>query len=427
MLSWPESMHRGSSRDQVQNVSRCMRGAHPVIQASSFAGASQDDICEKYEDMIVDILYCCSRPFKGLLQTAAEKAYADFLSKDECLQLAERLMAAISSCREKAKSMTTGKKLPDCVKNICTVLRKVSDSDLAASLVEKEKRLKAVSSPSTFAGRLKRKASEALRKHPSETPLPEPLKGPAVSSSSKKNVSLQDELNQLRASYGLTSQPSELIMDIQSSQEEIASLPAASAGFIEYMTPTSMVRLHKDGRKESGKLVPGKNGFAVAVFGKETVNTEVPNLLVTLPIIKRPASKRPASALVPPNDQPSDSEASESPVTAAEDPPDPSGMLPLVSLYGDKALQVAKPKPFEFPNGDIMYFTDATDQSYICVLKHGLKKKTLVVALTRVQATKHMIDFRKAILEIWSKLIEKGSCCKASALKYRQDILEATL
>ena len=120
MLSWPESMNRGSSSDLVQNVCRCMRGAQPFIQASSFAGASQDEICEKYHEMIVDILYCCSKPYKGLLQNAAEKAYPDLLSKDECLQLAERLMAAISSCREKAKSMTTGKKLPDSVRNICS-------------------------------------------------------------------------------------------------------------------------------------------------------------------------------------------------------------------------------------------------------------------------------------------------------------------
>ena len=77
----------------------------------------------------MDILYCCAKPFKGLLQNAAEKAYADILSKDECLQLAERLMAAITSCRERAKSMTSGKKLPDAVKNICSILRKVSDKD----------------------------------------------------------------------------------------------------------------------------------------------------------------------------------------------------------------------------------------------------------------------------------------------------------
>ena len=237
---------------------------------------------------------------------------------------------------------------------------------MAASLVEKEQRLKAVSPPSTLAGRLKRKAGVALHRHTSDAIDPEPLKAPAASSSSKQKVSLEDELQELRASYGLTSQPSKTVMavscmEIQSSQEEVASQPAASADFIQYMTPTGMIRLHKDGSKEVGTLVPGKSGFAVAVFGKETVETEVPNLLVTLPVMKKPAG-----VLQPPVHKPSESEGSESPEAHPEEEPEASDVQQLVSVYGDKDLQVAKPKPFQFENGDWMYITDATDQAYIC-------------------------------------------------------------
>ena len=306
MLSWPESMNRGSSKDMVQNVCRFVRGARRVIQVSSFAGASQDETCDKYEEMIVDILYCCSKPFKGLLQNVAEKAYADLLSKDECLQFAERLMAVVMSCREKAKSMTTGKNLPDSVKRICCVLQKVSCKELAASLAAKTQKLKAVSSPETFGGRLKRKAGEAMLRQPSDEPAPEPLKAPAVSSSSKK-MSLEDELQELRISYGLAPHASNAFMEIESSQEGVASQAAASASFIQYMTPTGMVRLHPDGSKEAGKLQEGKHGFAVCVFGHEIVETEVPNVLVTLPLMKRPAA-----AVQPPADKASDSEGSES-------------------------------------------------------------------------------------------------------------------
>ena len=117
-----------------------------------------------------------------------------------------------------------------------------------------------------------------------------------MSSSSKQELPLEDQLNELRASYGLAIQPSKVVVEILSSQEEVPSEPVAPAGYIQYMTPTEMIRLHKDGRKEVGKLVPGKNGFAVAVFGQESVATEVPSLLVTLPVMKKPAVAHKAPA-----------------------------------------------------------------------------------------------------------------------------------
>ena len=43
-------------------------------------------------------------------------------------------------------------------------------------------------------------------------------------------------------------------------------------------------------------MVPGENGFAVAMFGMESVQTEMPNLLLEAPAMKRPAAyKRPAT------------------------------------------------------------------------------------------------------------------------------------
>ena len=192
-----------------------------------------------------------------------------------------------------------------------------------------------------------------------------------------------------------------------------------------------MIRLHKDGSKEASKLQEGKNGFAIAVFGDEIVATEIPNLLVTLAIRKKPAAakkpatkkkkkpaaKKPAAASASCESLAGSNEAS----TEAEAEND----VPIASAKSAEYLEAPKPKPFEFENGDVMYFTDAKEQCYICVSRQGCKKKSLVVALTRAQANKHKVDFRSATLLIWKKLVEQGKCCKDAALQCRQDLLNA--
>ena len=105
--------------------------------------------------------------------------------------------------------MTSGKKLSDAVKRICKVLKECGDGTSTH---------KAAAAPPTLAGRLKRKAGEALRRQSSD-PLPEP-KVPAMSSSSQKKQSLEDELRELKASYGLQ-QASHFVMEIQAAKKDL--------------------------------------------------------------------------------------------------------------------------------------------------------------------------------------------------------------
>ena len=97
-------MHKPCSKDLVLQICRSMRGSLPTVHASSFVGASPEDVCEKFEQMILDLLNDCPKPLRSLLQSAAERAYVELLSKDECRQLADRLLAAISFCKRKPKA-----------------------------------------------------------------------------------------------------------------------------------------------------------------------------------------------------------------------------------------------------------------------------------------------------------------------------------
>jgi hypothetical protein len=122
-----------------------------------------------------------------------------------------------------------------------------------------------------------------------------------------KANTLEDELLSLKAMYGLASVPKLAgEIEILSSQEPYgsaagnSSAPASgssNATYVQYNTPSEVVRLYTDGRKEISKLSPGDNGFLVGKFGSEVVETELPNLLLS-PVMKKPAAarKKPAAS-----------------------------------------------------------------------------------------------------------------------------------
>ena len=261
--------------------------------------------------------------------------------------------------------MTSGKKLPPAVKNICLVLQKINDKDLAASLVEKEKKLKSPA-PSSFVSQLKRRALAAMS--PGQG-CKRQKQEPAASS-----ATVEDELASLRALYGLAGPPSASAeIEILSSQEPSCSAAGASAvsgsssnkvQFVQYETPEEVVRLYPCGKKVASKLRSGPNGFAVASFDEDVVQTEFPNLLL-LPVMRKPAAamKKPSAANAANTSASSEEdqageeeeEAAEDGVAEAEDGleedeegtaklPDGTGLTSLAATYGHKAL-LHKPKP----------------------------------------------------------------------------------
>ena len=92
----------------VKDVARLMRFNLKCLNEAEFMTCDLDQVTEKYQDLLADVLAKTPRPTPALMRQAAMEAF-------ECDQqlahaFAERLVAAISHCRVKAKSATSGKK-----------------------------------------------------------------------------------------------------------------------------------------------------------------------------------------------------------------------------------------------------------------------------------------------------------------------------
>jgi hypothetical protein len=404
-------MQRAKNSATVQDIVKIVRANGP-FHSSRFVGVSAEQMCDNFGAFLEDLLYCTSRPSKAQLEKAVDMVCGADLSKDELQQFVERVLTTVSFCREKNKSMVTGKKLPASVTKICNVIRKVSDPNLAAKLVRTTNKLRGCEKP-TLGEQLKKRAKGMMLNSP----------GPASSSKTSLASSSKpaDELDALRKLYGLPVCGKAAVTEILSSQEDSASAAVSGVGpadtgctFVQYSTPTGMVRLYNTGLKVEGKMVPGPSGFAIAKFGDEVVQTEVPNLLLTLPVTKKPAMKvykKPACAAISLDERSAeDSEVSEADPAVQE-------IAGLTKLYGHKALQ-PKPKPHVFDDGSAIYFTDAAEQCYITMSTPGSKKHLLVSV-----AAKKSKDFRKIVMSIWNCLVQENCASKEKALELRSRFL----
>ena len=94
-----------------------------------------------YKELLIDLLYLTPRPTKGILVPGALEAFD--CNQHEAALFADRLLSALGYCRDKLKSMTSGKKVGKCtaVKEIIDVMNKVKNDTLGTDLVKKGKHL----------------------------------------------------------------------------------------------------------------------------------------------------------------------------------------------------------------------------------------------------------------------------------------------
>ena len=397
--------------EDLVKVFRC----HGTLQARSFVGASCEKMCDDFEKLLEDLLYSSSRPSKSCLERAIEISAGEQLSKDEQQQLLERLLSTVSFCRDKSRSMVTGKKLPPSIRRLCQVIRKVSDPDFGSQV-----RMVDARTPLAITSHLKRLTAP---------PLPSLAKRRAIASTSSScsAPSHEGELDRLRKLYGLPVEGKQaLVQEVLSSQEELDQSSAAVSAtqvpkFVQYSTPTGMVRLFDNGQKQEGVMAPGTSGFAVAKFGSEDVQTEVPNILLSLPLKAsgQRARKKPAAAVIAAEaEKLQDDEGEEEENFESDIVVDP--VVSLQNLYGKRALQAPKPKPFSFADGSTIFFCDGSQQCYISMSTPQNPKKHLLVSVT----IKMSRSFRQVVLSIWEALVKGQSPSKEKALHFRSMFLK---
>jgi hypothetical protein len=105
-----------------------------------FSSSDPEELCRRYKDFIIDLLYVTPRPTKGILVPGCLKAFE--VNAAQANMFSERILCAITFCRDKAHSMTSGKKVCriEGVKEIVDVMLKVKQTSLQ-QLVGKGKNL----------------------------------------------------------------------------------------------------------------------------------------------------------------------------------------------------------------------------------------------------------------------------------------------
>ena len=262
---------RAKNTANVKESARVLRGAVPSILDRKYLDPDLDVVCDHYKTLLLDLLKLTARPTAGLLKQAAADVYGHQCSLHECNLFGDTIASAISHCRSKCKSMTSGKKLHSSVKEIVAAIAASQES------LDKANRQAA--------------ADSAPRVFPSSTPVRK-LERDSSSRPSMLNVSPDD----VRAMYGLgvqsrnaasknawdeelvalssqevfDSQRDSAPFSIASSSKDPPPAQKASAVAKPYFDASvnCMARLLPNGHREFAVMSKGPRNFAFATFGQ---------------------------------------------------------------------------------------------------------------------------------------------------------------
>ena len=290
------------SKDRVKNtatsqdVCRVFRGAVSSLADEKYLKSDLAKIVESYEVAIVDLLRLTDRPNKAVLKAGAALAFAADTLEETSL-FADRIYDAIKMCKEKAKSMTSGKKLPEAVRRVCSFLNKQPSSET----MDVPRRLSTSSRASNGSEDSARKAKKKVAEQiDAEALKAEVLKlyglAPSASSSSSSSRPAGQEVS-AEAMVIMSSQEASPVRQKEAKQKELVAPEEES--FVDYFDNRQMAlcRAFSSGRKEHAQMSSGATGFALARFPgtSKSIQTEMPNAL--LEVKRAVAFKRPAAPL----------------------------------------------------------------------------------------------------------------------------------
>ena len=250
-----------------------------------------EKVIANFHDLLCDILRATARPTKVPLRAAATQAW-DFLEFSSCDLFANRMVMAVSHCRTKSYSMTSGKKYSKPMLAVISLLK------------QQESEQKDIMIKTAPLAKPRSKLSASLRRLARKTNDPSPSAAPPTAGSSQQSSGLLAELTSLQELYGqpsgsASSSSKDIVVDVLSSQDVASSqddpLPidkAAKRSFAWFCNKDKvMKRIEPSGEEKRARMEPGPNAMALAIFDDEPpIETEVPNLIVQAKVFKRPAA-----------------------------------------------------------------------------------------------------------------------------------------
>ena len=253
-----------------------------------YTNPSSDVICEEYEEFIVDLLDLSTT----INLSDLKKAVKDTLevSGDEAHAFASSICRAISICKEKKKSVTTGKKQPAAVMNI---LKKLGAALSPPKAVVVSTRKPPTEASETFS---EDKVPETMSQTTLTADAIQKLFGCGSSSSGTQNLSCRRTAD--------SASPISLSSGMPSPEPPAAVAPATmstSPGHKQFMhSKQKYVRIAGGVVVEEAEMIQGESGFQIARWadGSQT-QSEVPNLILEAAAkakAKADPKKRPAAA-----------------------------------------------------------------------------------------------------------------------------------
>ena len=244
---------------------------------------SLDAFCRKYEGFLCDLLKVTSRPTSKMLCDATAKVWPG-QSPLKQKTFNNHVSEVVKILFEKARSMTTGQRLPDSVSSMCKVIR-ATILDQSASASPGKRQLAIMDDPGDSPKPVlpcKRpkpgKSKRVLKEHislssgtGSEAPVDLQVAKavPAASASAKKQKQLLPKAEPPGS-------------DIASRYAGSSSSTSALRGSVVYhvdMSVPTVWRISGESRQQA-TLKPGPLNFAVATWGDQEKSTEIPNLVL---------------------------------------------------------------------------------------------------------------------------------------------------
>ncbi len=254
-----------------EDMAKAIRSEIACLDQVKYMKPDLDDVVEEYHSLILEMLRRTPRPTSALIRSAAAIAFPK-APMHECRAFGEQISNAVSHCRQKLKSMTSGKKLSEGVRRVTSFLQ--------CSLQSSPER--ETTPPSTKRQKLEDNATDFLRPPSRQEVLA--LYGHLHSSSSSSSSSSSAIAGEANV--------------IDSSQEM-----ETPKKYVVYMDSQvgALVRVH-EGQKEYASMRQGPRGFAMARFGADEseVETEMPNIMLEEPVLKKPSVKRKPASRLPP-------------------------------------------------------------------------------------------------------------------------------
>ena len=319
-----------------KDIAKALRAEIP----EGLAGVTLDEdlghLCDQFKDAMLAILRLSRKPTKLVLKEAASLAWANCDSQISN-HFGERLYAAFLHCRAKKKNSITGERLSEGVRAIVRAMT-LSDTYLAPPASWSPITSKRDSKPS-FATKLKAQAYNRMKASPVRTSKPSQLGCNPASSSSLSRAEVL-ALYGVKEDGGDNDDDDDVIV-VPSQDDPPSSKKSSRSVKLQHIDRSinKLVRVFDDGTKEEASMTPSKSGFCIARFpgSTEYIETDVPNIIFSLPVMKRPAAKpskkRPASVL--------DADEADSPKIAPASSA-PSDGQPLVRVYTN---------PYRYPTG----------------------------------------------------------------------------